>query len=147
MAKPIFVGILVRFILLPLFGRLLLAAGIAIGAMPSTRDDPIFSLMILLQSFTPSANNIILVVDAGNLNLCHQLLLSFDSSCVVINIYCLLRSCMILTRSHPECRNKDGSSNVTAKSTTTYCQLSQYIMAPVAISVLTAISLNFVQNA
>jgi predicted permease len=70
MAKPILVGISVRFVLLPVFGRMLLAGGIAIGAMPSTRDDPIFSLMILLQSFTPSANNIILVVDAGDLNLC-----------------------------------------------------------------------------
>jgi predicted permease len=66
MAKPILVGILVRFVLLPCFGRLLLAGGIAAGVMPTTRIDPIFSLMILLQSFTPSANNIILVVDAGD---------------------------------------------------------------------------------
>jgi predicted permease len=66
MVKPIFVGIVVRFVLLPVFGRLLLAGGIAAGAMPSTRNDPVFSLMILLQSFTPSANNIILVVDAGD---------------------------------------------------------------------------------
>jgi hypothetical protein len=65
MTKPILVGILVRFVLLPCFGRLLLAGGIAAGVMPNSRSDPIFSLMILLQSFTPSANNIILVVDAG----------------------------------------------------------------------------------
>jgi predicted permease len=72
MARPILVGLAVRFLLLPVFGRLLLIGGIAIGAMPATRDDPVFSLMILLQSFTPSANNIILVVDAGGPCPCMQ---------------------------------------------------------------------------
>jgi hypothetical protein len=67
MTRPILVCILVRYLLLPIFGRLLLAGGVAARAMPSTSTDPIFSLMILLQSFTPSANNIILVVDAGDL--------------------------------------------------------------------------------
>jgi predicted permease len=68
MTRPILVCILVRYLLLPIFGRLLLAGGVAARAMPSTSTDPIFSLMILLQSFTPSANNIILVVDAGDLS-------------------------------------------------------------------------------
>ena len=67
MTKPIFVGFAVRYALLPAFGRLLLAGGIAAGFAPTTHDDPIFSLMILLQSFTPSANNLILVVDSGDI--------------------------------------------------------------------------------
>jgi predicted permease len=83
MTRPILAGIVVRFLLLPVFGRLLLAGGIAVGAMPSTRDDPIFSLMILLQSFTPSANNIILVVDAGDVSLCQRVFVICTPSCDV----------------------------------------------------------------
>jgi predicted permease len=80
MTKPIILAVLVRYLLLPIFGRLLLALGVALQLMPSTRQDPIFSLMILLQSFTPSANNIILVVDAGACPLPPAFLLHFCPS-------------------------------------------------------------------
>jgi auxin efflux carrier family protein len=144
MTKPIIIAVLVRYLLLPIFGRLLLALGVALQLMPSTREDPIFSLMILLQSFTPSANNIILVVDAGT---CPHLL-----SPAFLLPFCPTISAVAtpspLTRdAAPECRSHDGTPDATAKSATTYCQLSQYVLAPFAISILTALSLDFIQNA
>jgi len=143
MGKPIFVSFAVRYVLLPAFGRLLLAVGIAAGIAPTTRDDPIFSLIILLQSFTPSANNLILVVDSGDIL---SLLVAFHF--LVFQPLALVAILLpTLNRAASECRNKDGTPDVVAKSTATYCQLSQYLIAPFSVSVLTALSLTFIQSA